>query len=387
MGWKPEPVVRWQAERIEDPIARLRYLQAEMGDQPYAFPRTGRNRAWFALAVILAFPFFLPPPRVTSDIATASAPIQPFPGHERARPESFSDVWLVEENSEFETYSNGLRIDKTFSVSNQKRFYQVLDRNNGMQPLPEWRSEPVGIVYHTTESSLAPFDPDQNETLKHLSHSLVQHLRDNRSYNFVIDRFGRVFRVVEETSAANHSGNSVWADEQWAYINLNNSFLGIAFEAQTQSSDGLTPINKAQIHSGRILTEMLRARFKIAAKNCVTHAQVSVNPSNMRIGWHTDWASGFPFAEMGLANNYDLPLASLRDFGFEYDSLFRKAVGPRAWRGLALSEDQLARDAIQLRRSPDDYRSSLQDRYHRLYTAYKSTGALDEPGDTTNLNR
>ncbi len=387
MGWKPEPLVRWQAGRIEDPLARLRYLQAEMGSRESAFPRTGRNRAWFALVVILAFPFFLPAPHVTSDIATAYSPIQPFPGHERSRPERFSDVWLVEKTPEFETYSNGLRIDRTYAVANQKRFYQVLDRANGLQPLPEWRSEPVGIVYHTTESSIVPFDPEQNENLQRLSHSLVQHLSENRSYNFVIDRFGRVFRVVEETSAANHSGNSVWSDEQWAYINLNNSFLGIAFEAQTQSSDGLPPINKAQMHSGRILTEMLRAKYKIPGKNCVTHAQVSVNPSNMRIGWHTDWASGFPFSEIGLANNYDLPLASLRDFGFEYDSLFRKAVGPKVWRGLELSEDQVVRDAIRLRRSPEDHRAALQQRYRHLYTAYKSTGALDEPGDATNLNR
>jgi len=42
-----------------------------------------------------------------------------------------------------------------------------------------------------------------------------------------------------------------------------------------------------------MLTDMLRKRYGIPAGNCVTHAQVSVNPSNLLIGYHIDWASSF----------------------------------------------------------------------------------------------
>src|SRR4051812_14880058 len=128
-----------------------------------------------------------------------------------------------------------------------------------MAPSADWKSQPVGIVFHTTESAIAPFESNKNDALKRISHMLLTNLRDNRSYNFFIDRFGQVLRLVEETSAANHAGNSIWADENYAYLNLNNSFLGIAFEAQTNTGDGISAINSAQIHAGRVLTEMLRS--------------------------------------------------------------------------------------------------------------------------------
>ena len=54
------------------------------------------------------------------------------------------------------------------------------------------------------------------------------------------------------------------------------------------------------MHAARILTEMLRGKYHIPASNCVTHAQVSVNPDNMLVGYHTDWAGNFPFLDIGL---------------------------------------------------------------------------------------
>jgi len=53
-----------------------------------------------------------------------------------------------------------------------------------------------------------------------------------------------------------------------------------------------------------MLTRMLRSRYSIAAENCVTHAQVSVNPSNMQLSYHVDWAAAFSFAALGLPDNY-----------------------------------------------------------------------------------
>jgi hypothetical protein len=248
----------------------------------------------------------------------------------------------------------------------------MLDRSQNMQPTADWMSEPVGIVFHTTESPQAPFDPDQNATLQRLSKALLGHIRDNRSYNFVVDRFGRVFRVVDEADTAHHAGNSLWADGRWAFVNLNTSFLSIAFEAQGST------LTSAQVHAGRLLTQFLRARFKIAPELCITHAQVSVNPSNMRIGYHTDWAGGFPFNEMGLPNNYDLPLASITDFGFGYDDVFVAAVGHKMWRGLRQAEGQIEAEARSHGQDLNGYKQGLQDRYRRLYASLKLTGALDE---------
>jgi hypothetical protein len=315
----------------------------------------------------------LPNAIVVSDVSHTMIGFEPFPATGRTKPaEDAGKIWLAEEADSYEWYSNGLRVENTYRVNNEPRFFQMLDRSAGMRPSEGWQSAPVGIVFHTTESPQAPFDPEQNATLQRLGKSLLTHIRDTRSYNFVIDRFGRVFRVVEETDTAHHAGNSLWADGRWAFVNLNASFLAIAFEAQGSL------LTSAQVHAGRLLTQLLRSKYKIRPEMCVTHAQVSVNPSNMRIGYHTDWADGFPFAQMGLSNNYDLPLASLTDFGFAYDEAFVRAVGDKMRRGLTDSEKRMETDARKNGRDLETYRGELQDRYRRIYASLKLTGALDE---------
>ena len=192
----------------------------------------------------------------------------------------------------------------------------------------ERRTEPVGIVYHTTESLQAPFEPGQNNVLKRVGESLLEYVRRRRCYNFLIDRFGRVFRIVNESDAADHAGHSVWADDRYFYVNLNDSFIGISFEAQTVAGETTTSAGSAQVRAGAMLTEMLRSRYKIPGGNCVTHAQVSVNPSNMQIGYHVDWASSFPFEGLGLPDNYATPSPAISLFGFAFDASFR-ATGRR----------------------------------------------------------
>ena len=113
-----------------------------------------------------------------------------------------------------------------------------------------------------------------------------------------------MFRIVNESDTADHAGHSVWADDRYFYVNLNESFIGISFEAQTGAGQRPGPCGDAQVRGAAMLTEMLRSRYKIPGRNCVTHAQVSVNPSNMQIGYHVDWASIFPFEKLGLPDNY-----------------------------------------------------------------------------------
>src|ERR1039458_5411255 len=125
-----------------------------------------------------------------------------------------ADVWSVEKASDFEVYSNGLRIENQYAVSHRPRAYVAFSRDNPERPSGEKRTDPVGIVYHTTESLQAPFESTQNNVLKRVGESLLDYVRRRRCYNFLIDRFGRVFRIVNETDAADHAGHSVWADDR-----------------------------------------------------------------------------------------------------------------------------------------------------------------------------
>ena len=94
--------------------------------------------------------------------------------------------------------------------------------------------------------------------------------------------------------------------------------------------------------------------------------QVSVNPSNMLIGYHTDWAAGLPFAELGLPDNYAKSPASVALFGFGYDDTFLNAMAGHPWPGLAAAHDALAHSAAAAGLAPPQYRRQLQQRYQRM---------------------
>jgi len=247
--------VEWHATRIRDPIKRLRYLRRAARQEPEP-----RRRAWSWSAAALCAVLMLIAVRSASDatgLRSAPAPVKA-----KSAPARAADVWLVEKSPAYELYSNGLRIETRFTVSSRPRSFIAFDRRDRDLSPGLWASDPVGIVYHTSESHSAPFEPGQNQVIKRQGEALLEFVRQKRAYHFVIDRFGRVHRIVAETDTAHHAGNSVWADAKWVYINLNTSFLGISFEGETQDlKENLTP---AQIHAGRVLTEMLRSRYRIA---------------------------------------------------------------------------------------------------------------------------
>lgn len=284
-------------------------------------------------------------------------------------------VWLVDTHDGVENYSNGLRIDNKYAVSNEPRTkFPVYGYQKNGQGIVDWKTSPVGIVYHTTESHLAPFEPGENRHLVRLGSAVLDYVKQNRSYHFVIDRFGRVFRIVRETDVAYHSGNSIWGDDKGIYVNLNPSFVGISFESANNAAENNTPAaTPAQVHSGRVLTEMLRSKYGIAAGNCVTHAQVSVNPGNMLIGAHTDWGGIFPFAEMGLPDNYSTAPASLFALGFGYNEIYVQITGNRVWQGLLMAEDRLKRQAAASAMPLSKYKARLQQRYREITAALKPT--------------
>ncbi len=348
--------------------------------------KSWRRRKLAVISLALLFACLLIPKYKASSAAKPPLSLGPFPhapiagGAGKVTADTVPNVWLVDQTRDFETYSNGLRIDDRYIKPGQKRIFYPVYKHGAADfdaRQPEWRSEPAGIVYHTTESDQARFTADQNARLKRIGKAVIGVVQQNHSYHFLIDRFGQVFRIVPESDVANHAGYSVWADETGIFVNLNGSFLGIAFETQTQLGDQASA-NPAQVHAARILTEMLRAKYHIPQSNCVTHAQVSVNPDNMLVGYHTDWAGNFPFLDIGLNDNYTLPPASIYAFGFDYDPAFVHATGVRLWQGLALAEDQMQTQAAARGMPVSRYRAILQKKYKEVLAALKAAATAND---------
>lgn len=357
------------AKRIGDPVIRLRFLKYVAP----AIPGRPRRRALLLLAAlpacvaaVLALSFLARPGAKSG----APLPVRVAPSLPAAPPagRAPAEIRLPLDDSGVETYSNGLRIDGRSVVSNHHRFYLVfpVDRKDDRGALEA--NKPAGIVFHTTESRHPRIeDPDDRSTQRR-EESLIDYVRRRRAYHFLIDRFGGVHRIVAESDAANHAGYSVWADETSVYLNLNESFFGVSFEADTQPGQVQPSITEAQIHASALLTEMLRARYAIPAANCVTHAQVSVNPSNMRVGYHTDWASSFPYDALGLPNNYSRASAAIALFGFEYDPTFLHWAGTQLYAGIESGDRQFRDNARRAGMPPAAYRKLLQKRYKDALT-------------------
>jgi hypothetical protein len=301
-----ETWTEWCASRITDPLARLRYLRRKQRTSP---------RPALLCTALTALGF------CASFGGIRTIPPQPASSAESAPPS------LVSVN---------LRVQ----VRHHRRSYVVF-RGETAEP----RNEPAGIVFHSTEGLNTP----------------PEYLARRRSYHFLISRSGEIHAIVRETDSADHAGNSAWAWDGAACVNLNHAFLGVAFDGHTGE-----PLTREQLLSGRALVAALRARFHIPARNCVTHAQVSLNPANARIGWHTDWGRDFPFLEMGLPDNYSEPLASVTEFGFVYDPAYLNTASEGLWVGVHRSESYLKQRSETLGVPLDTLRKSLRRRYQLL---------------------
>jgi hypothetical protein len=287
-------------------------------------------------------------------------------------------IWLVESGKDYELYSNGLRIDVTYAVAGLPRRYRTFVTGRGMEE--EARVKPVGIVFHTTESDVWPLEAGFNENLRGSSASLLRYLKRERLYHYLIDRFGRVFRVVNEDAKANHAGHGTWSDGERFYLSLNNAFLGVSFETRWEGGRAL-PITEAQLTSGRSLTDSLRQRYDIKPEMCVAHGLTSLNGKKHLIGHHLDWARGFPFGAFGLPDQYQTAPANVAYFGFGYDETLPERMG-EPWPGVLAGERAFSQAAKDEGLPVEAFRRQRQD----LYDTWQSQQLKDEDrfraGDT-----
>jgi len=271
------------------------------------------------------------------------------------------EVWLVTQEADEELWSNGLRVVTTFETRGEPRQFFAFPRD-GSPPVPMGPT-PVGIVYHASESDMAPFGAAFNRDILSTTRDLVGWLSRRRIYHYIIDRFGQVYRLVSDDTVAIHAGVSIWGDEENYYFNLNESFIGIAFESQWSAAGG-DAITTAQIQAALSLTDLLRARYRIEDLNCVPHGLVSVSAGKKLIGYHADWARNFPFAALGLRDNYQVPPPSITAFGFGYDEDLVSRLGGSLWPGVAAAEGELAKRAESDGVEIGALKTRLQRRYH-----------------------
>lgn len=271
-------------------------------------------------------------------------------------------VWLVERTNEHERYSNGCRILTKYETENHPRGYYTIPRGAETDGEVE-RHDVVGIVYHTSESDIVPFISDNNDSIQRRSMGLLDWIRQKKSYNYLIDRYGEVYRVVRDDQAAHHAGNSIWADSKYNYIGLNESFIGICFESTVSAGTLQETLTEAQISAGRTLTNVLRSKYSIDDANCTTHGLVSVNPDKMLIAFHHDWVRNFPFEAMGLSDKYKVQPPNMSDYGFVYDEEILEKLGRTLWPGAIAAEEAFNKYAEKLHVNPEVLRRRLRDRY------------------------
>ncbi len=270
-------------------------------------------------------------------------------------------VWSVETQSNFERYSNGLRVDTTYSTNTRSRKFQLYDRNLE-KPSTDNFDKPIGILYHSTESDLVAFAPTNTSSIEAVSKETLQYVQRHQSYNYFIDRFGQVYRIVPDEQVSYHAGRSLWADEKGIIIELNESFIGVSFETKSADKTG-GQLTEAQLISGRLLTGTIRSRYNIPDANCVTHGLASVNPDNGVIAYHYDWLKGFPFKAIGITDKYDQPPPSIAELGFIYDSDTVNKLGGTILPGLPKAAAAFKERATKENTTTENLRNRLRQRY------------------------
>lgn len=310
-----------------------------------------------------------PTPNPKNDLFFASEKEKPF---------------FVETEGGREKWSNGCVISTNYETDNHPRSYYVIPRGSKTKTDGDQISNRIaGIVYHTPESFMVDFIPNNNKAIQQSSRALLEYVQRHKSYNYVINRIGDIYRIVRDDQAANHAGESLWADENNIYVFLNESFLGVCFEAKFEGANSLDDIlTTAQIRSGRLLTDVLRTKYKIDDADCTTHGLVAIEPDTMLIARHHDWVRFFPFETMGLSDKYKTLPPTIIDYGFTHNDDLMAKIGNKLWAGAIVAEDEFIKRAKHDGVNPDDMRHKLIDRY--ISQRNKVYGLHHEHGESNN---
>ena len=113
--------------------------------------------------------------------------------------------------------------------------------------------------------------------LRGTSQGLLRYVQKNRLYHYVIDRFGRVFRVVAEESKANHAGNSVWANAGRVYKQITR----LRIEGHTDS-DGNDAANLklSEARANAVMSALIKRHVDPPRVHAGTPARVELRLRN-----------------------------------------------------------------------------------------------------------
>jgi N-acetylmuramoyl-L-alanine amidase len=283
-------------------------------------------------------------------------------------PAKLEKVFFLEKKGNIERWSNRTKIRTEFETFNRPRRYHAIPRGSDAIG-GQLRSDIAGIVYHTSESHIVPYDSDYNEDILRSSQGLINYIRSKKLYNYLIDRSGEIYRIVRDDQAANHSGHSIWADSRYTYVGLNDSFIGVCFESTVNAASPKEILTREQILSGKELTDVLRNKYNLDDANCTTHGLVSIKPERMLVAFHHDWVRDFPFADMGLSDKYKIPPPNIRDYGFTTDDEIMIKLNGKLWEGASIAEAEFRKRAESANIDPQLLRENMRDRYWAQYNA------------------
>jgi hypothetical protein len=308
-------------------------------------------------------------------------------------------IWMVEKSDDSEYYSNRLKINTTQTIENIPRGYYLFKKADGkLLQQGVFTNQIKGILYHASESDVFAYRPEMTQSIKEYSRLLIRYLNKKKAYHYFIDRFGKIYRLIQDDHVAFHSGNSIWADDEFLYLDLNHAFIGVCFEGkdfeaikpsdtslQNENHPAIFPmerssINEAQLISGKELTDWLRVKYKISQNNCIPHGLVSVNPYDRLIGHHLDLSHGFPFDFFEISNKYEEPIPAITEFGFTYDNYFVEIFQGKLWAGIAASEKIITMRANGKHMSVVDYRKMLNGKFRQIFTWMKDKTAVRNHG-------
>lgn len=115
-------------------------------------------------------------------------------------------------------------------------------------------STTVYVVLHSDESGSA------KSTLAYLK-------RTNKSYNYFIDRAGKIYQLVDPKYSANHAGWTLYRGLR----NWNNFSIGICF-----ANNNRQDYTEAQYQSGKALIAMLKHRYSdLTDDHIVRHRDIA----------------------------------------------------------------------------------------------------------------